>query len=164
MKNCSSCKEEKTLSSFCKNQNICRSCSQKCNRKSYAKNRKFYLSKMKLYQKKQLDAGLCVMGCGAPLHWSNKNYCIEHAAWRGKYYSHGLQLDGRLMLYARQNGSCAICMTEESDPMRLSVDHDHKTGNVRGLLCRTCNSGIGHFRDDCRILSNALKYVEERCL
>ena len=117
---------------------------------------------MRDYKKTALDQGLCASGCGAPLHVSNKNYCLEHAAERGRRYSHGLGLDGRLILYARQSGTCAICGIEEADPMKLAVDHDHSTGHPRGLLCRLCNTGLGSFGDSVTRLEAAQQYIEER--
>jgi hypothetical protein len=63
-------------------------------------------------------------------------------------------------LLQRQGGVCAICKTP---PKRLlSVDHDHDTGAVRGLLCSTCNSGLGHFKDDPLRMRSAAEYIESR--
>lgn len=56
----------------------------------------------------------------------------------------------------KQNHKCSICATHIDNPC---VDHDHKTGKVRGLLCRTCNSGLGHFKDNERILVSAAEYL-----
>lgn len=42
----------------------------------------------------------------------------------------------------------------------LCVDHNHKTGEIRGLLCGLCNSGIGHFKDKIKLLKKAIKYLE----
>lgn len=58
-------------------------------------------------------------------------------------------------MFVRQDGRCAICRQKN----RLFVDHDHKTGKARGLLCSRCNLGIGHFRDSPFLLANAISYV-----
>ena len=44
----------------------------------------------------------------------------------------------------------------------FAVDHCHKNGKVRGLLCRSCNLGIGQLRDDIEVLSNAITYLQWR--
>jgi hypothetical protein len=60
-------------------------------------------------------------------------------------------------LLAKQAGRCAICGTQPVK--RLAVDHEHATGKVRGLLCSTCNSGLGHFKDSVPALENAIAYL-----
>jgi hypothetical protein len=62
------------------------------------------------------------------------------------------ELDGMI---AAQGGLCAIC--EQAKP--LCVDHDHSTGVVRGLLCKTCNFGLGYFHDNEQKLSAARHYL-----
>jgi len=70
-------------------------------------------------------------------------------------------------LLKKQNNKCAICGKLESANSNigkirpLSVDHDHKTGKVRGLLCNKCNQAIGLFSDDINMLFNAIKYLQE---
>lgn len=59
-------------------------------------------------------------------------------------------------MYSLQGGACKIC--EKNFP-RLHVDHDHKTGNVRGLLCGSCNRAIGLLKDDVSNLTNAINYI-----
>jgi len=59
-----------------------------------------------------------------------------------------------------QGGGCAIC---GSRPDLLCVDHDHLTGKVRGLLCSTCNKGLGHFCDDPGLLGRATNYLLYGC-
>lgn len=60
-----------------------------------------------------------------------------------------------------QSGVCAICGKPQAGKRsRLHVDHDHSTGKVRGLLCNTCNAGLGSFRDDSGLLHAAIKYLE----
>jgi hypothetical protein len=57
-----------------------------------------------------------------------------------------------------QGGKCAICK-DVSDG--LCVDHDHNTGEVRGLLCRKCNTGIGMLQDNLENLKNAVAYLAQ---
>jgi hypothetical protein len=59
----------------------------------------------------------------------------------------------------RQGGVCAICRQGSPNERDLCIDHDHSTGEVRGLLCVLCNSGLGQFRDDPVILRAAIEYL-----
>jgi hypothetical protein len=71
-----------------------------------------------------------------------------------------------VILYEKQNGLCAICFKPETAKSKngnvrlLSVDHNHKTGIIRGLLCSKHNRGIGMFDDSEEILMNAIKYLK----
>lgn len=58
-------------------------------------------------------------------------------------------------LLAQQGGGCAICGRQTT----LCVDHDHDTGEVRGILCRECNRALGLFGDDSDTLERAAKYL-----
>jgi hypothetical protein len=58
-----------------------------------------------------------------------------------------------------QNGVCAICHNHQRS-QRLSIDHSHKTGKVRGLLCTRCNRNIGRFYDSWRLLQSAADYLK----
>lgn len=64
-----------------------------------------------------------------------------------------------------QGNCCAICGEREKDTGRhgdvkhLAVDHDHGTGKIRQLLCASCNTGLGKFRDDPQIIAKALAYL-----
>lgn len=60
-----------------------------------------------------------------------------------------------------QNGMCAICSTTKNSErfQHLVVDHDHKTGQVRGLLCTPCNSGLGMFKDNLELVNRAAAYL-----
>ena len=68
-------------------------------------------------------------------------------------------------LFNEQNGVCAICGLPETAKhatgqfKKLSIDHCHTTGNIRGLLCRGCNTGIGSLNDDILILQKAIEYL-----
>jgi Recombination endonuclease VII len=68
-------------------------------------------------------------------------------------------------LHVEQDGRCAICREPETklhhtgSLCRLVVDHDHETGEVRGLLCSACNVGLGSFKDSPSRLSGAIAYL-----
>lgn len=65
-------------------------------------------------------------------------------------------------LLSKQNNSCAICSTHQSKLRRsLSVDHNHKTNQVRGLLCDNCNLVLGHAFDSVTLLDKAIKYLQK---
>lgn len=59
-----------------------------------------------------------------------------------------------------QGGKCKICNGLNANGIRLSVDHDHTTGRVRGLLCNNCNLGIGYFMDNVGFLGGAIDYLQ----
>ena len=64
-------------------------------------------------------------------------------------------------LYEKQSGECAICGTDTpgGPGERFRVDHNHDTGEVRGLLCNSCNRGLGYFKDSPTFLSKASTYL-----
>jgi len=62
-------------------------------------------------------------------------------------------------MYADQFGRCAICGGVNDIDRRLSVDHNHDTGEVRGLLCNRCNRAIGLLGDSIDILESAISYL-----
>lgn len=60
-------------------------------------------------------------------------------------------------MYQAQGGMCQICTNEVEG--RLHIDHNHDTGEVRGLLCGSCNRGIGLFSDQPELLRKAADYL-----
>ena len=65
-------------------------------------------------------------------------------------------------LYDKQQGRCAICnKTKEETLTPICIDHSNKTNKVRGLLCLTCNRGLGYFKDDINLLLNAIEYLKK---
>ena len=77
---------------------------------------------------------------------------------------YGLTLKQYDQMVDAQNGVCLICGTDS--PMghhkRFVVDHNHTTGEVRGLLCCKCNSGLGCFSDNPQSLLKAAQYLLDR--
>lgn len=74
---------------------------------------------------------------------------------------YGLTRESWLQLVDKQESKCAICGKEELHPSALAIDHDHKTGRVRGLLCRDCNVALGLLRDDVDLLAKATLYLTQ---
>lgn len=72
---------------------------------------------------------------------------------------YGLKPGGFEALMEVQEGKCAICRTATGATRRLSVDHNHKTGNVRGALCRPCNTLLGRARDQIEFFLRAVDYL-----
>lgn len=65
--------------------------------------------------------------------------------------------------WLKQEGKCAICgATENVMGKAFAVDHDHETGEARGLLCNPCNVGLGCFKDDPQKIADALEYLLSR--
>ena len=78
---------------------------------------------------------------------------------------YGITGDKYASLLLEQNNLCAICGSPEKTKkngkvLSLSVDHDHTSGNIRGLLCLSCNTGLGKFQDSENILRKAAAYLE----
>lgn len=77
---------------------------------------------------------------------------------------HGVTQHEYETMLDEQDGVCALCGASPEDDgrtKRLAVDHDAKTGRVRGLLCKRCNMGIGYFDDDSGRLADAGRYVTQ---
>jgi hypothetical protein len=84
-----------------------------------------------------------------------------------KYFSlYGITLEQYNSMLEKQNNVCKICtqpeqMLHKGKPKRLSIDHDHNTGKVRGLLCQRCNTTLGRYKDDPKLIKNLISYIEE---
>ena len=70
---------------------------------------------------------------------------------------HGITLGDKILLISQQDGRCAICKTRK--PTHL--DHCHKTGKIRGVLCPQCNHALGLFKDNSQWMKQAITYVEK---
>ena len=76
--------------------------------------------------------------------------------------TYGIDLDYE-KLFQDQNGCCAICGRSYTEFQRpLCVDHDHDTGEVRGLLCSPCNVAIGLLRSNTDVLLQAIRYLKSK--
>ena len=92
-------------------------------------------------------------------------YYEEHKdMWRTKQLQkdYGISLEQYDKMLIEQNNKCAICKSEQCTTGKsFSVDHNHITGKVRGLLCRRCNMGLGHFEGNMEAVTNMLTYMKK---
>jgi hypothetical protein len=80
--------------------------------------------------------------------------------WASRNYKYGVTKKFLLELHAKQEGKCAICGDEPKAARGLHVDHCHKSGAVRGLLCHGCNTGIGALKESPETLLKAISYLK----
>lgn len=93
----------------------------------------------------------------AKTYYDAKGHATQRAWWLHKKY--GITEEARSRLLEWSNGGCSICGARPEDS-KLDVDHDHKTGKVRGILCRSCNLALGMLKDDKRLLHIAIAYLD----
>jgi len=79
-----------------------------------------------------------------------------------KYERRGITKEQYDVVFEIQKGLCAICKKEPKDSHCLAIDHNHKTNEFRGLLCKECNRALGLFGDNINTLTNAVTYLKER--
>ena len=84
------------------------------------------------------------------------------------FKKYGLTIEKYNSLLIKQNNKCAICSSEEKSKQnngihtrQLAIDHCHKTGKIRSLLCSQCNKGIGHFNDSIELLNRVIEYLSK---
>lgn len=102
----------------------------------------------------------------APSH----HYCCEECrqqAYSDKHYkrAYGISVRDVHHMLIEQDFKCAICKDfgfkmKEDHVSGLNVDHDHKTGKVRALLCHNCNRGLGLFQENQAYLLSAVEYLK----
>lgn len=78
-------------------------------------------------------------------------------------FSYGITPEDYDQMFKSQRGKCAICRSSDTGQVGkrfLCVDHDHKTGKVRGLLCHRCNRGLGLLNDSLKNVETAVRYLK----
>lgn len=108
------------------------------------------------------------------------HYCKEcNSNWKKEHYKYNqinqielvykVDYEFILNLYNLQEGKCKICNTyfdiiSLSKRKGLYIDHCHKTNIVRGLLCVSCNTALGKFKDDINLLNKAIDYLQSHII
>lgn len=80
---------------------------------------------------------------------------------RSLYRQYNLTPDQYYTILQLQNGGCAICGCKPKPTKHLAVDHNHNTGDIRGLLCFRCNYGLSWFQETTQLLLRASNYVNQ---
>ena|SRR3989440_13042218 len=135
---CEVCGDEKQVGDFARNDTVCRKC-RGIERRIREENQR---------QEETLS-----------IPWQervNRRALREREAMLKSLY--GITLDDFNRLLKAQRYRCAICRKKVPN---LFVDHSHLTGRIRGLLCSSCNFGLGHFFDDPKLLRQAIQYLRD---
>ena len=97
-----------------------------------------------------------------------RQYVKEHREERNEYSrkwhlkdKFNLSYEDWLVMWESQNERCAICGEPFISPSNACIDHNHKTNEIRGLLCRKCNAAIGLLNNDSELLKKAIKYLKK---
>ena len=85
---------------------------------------------------------------------------LRKASWQIKH-KYKISYEDYAAMLQEANGKCSICGEVSKDNRRLCVDHNHETGQIRGLLCKHCNWLIGHSRESTIILNNTIDYLNK---
>ena len=145
-KKCSRCQTEKLVESFCKHRgmkdgrnNNCKECV-----KQYTDENKETVRKYK-----------------SDYYYANREKYIERDRKNSLKRKYNVTVEWYEAQLKKQNGKCMICGTTESggNSSAFHVDHNHETGQIRDLLCRPCNTGIGLFKENTELLKKAIEYV-----
>ncbi len=184
---CTTCRQWKEYSEYHKNKNHdphishnCKMCANEDRHKRQAKKRLARYAKIEKKYGKMVPASRGKLTethkkCPKCLEWKtydqfqkNKAHlmnldarCASCSSIRDLQRKYGMSLEDYIDLLAKQGGGCAICGATKGNKKvdRLFVDHDHKTGKVRGLLCSNCNFMLGYSKDKVSNLRRGIQYL-----
>ena len=78
---------------------------------------------------------------------------------RDREKKYGITPEDYNAMLEEQDNKCKICLVKFNHTPH--IDHCHRTGKIRSLLCRLCNTGLGFFKEDIKVLTKAINYLEE---
>jgi hypothetical protein len=166
MKTCSRCQCEKPTEDFYARQAVCKSCSvQRAAEWAVANPDRARAAKVRYASKNKDKQRLRAR------EWARRNKEAVNAKHRAAYdpaesrkrmlqSRYGLSPEQYNQLFLDQGGSCASCGTALVDSASTHVDHCHKTGRVRSILCRRCNTCLGQFDEDAALIRKLAEYAD----
>ena len=163
-KRCTKCGLEKPLSEFYAmrgmrdgHRNDCIECTKAAKRERQARNPQPYRDRAKQWARENPKRR-------AAYQAEYRNRPERKRAMRDAYYrrTYGISADEVDEMLDAQHGRCAICRDKPERLASMHIDHDHEQGHLRGLLCLSCNQGLGQFRDDPTLLLRAIVYLRQR--
>lgn len=145
MKKCRNCKEEKVITEFYNDkyavdgkEGRCKMCCDLKTLKWRKNSRAHYNKTARIWRKNNPS--------------SNRGYHLKK--------KFNLSINQYDHMFSQQKGCCHLCGKHQNDcKRRLAVDHDHKTGKIRSLLCSNCNKGLGNFGERVEVLVKAVQYL-----
>ena len=159
VKLCKKCGALKALAEFYKNRGArdglrpeCKACTNAIRLRRYRQNPEREIARVRAWQRanpRRVKA------------WSEKNRDkrlkkLREIHLRNKF---NLRVEEYDAILEAQGGVCALCESLPTAGISLHVDHDHGTGEIRGLLCVRCNNALGLFREDPDLLKRVARYV-----
>ena len=164
MKTCRVCGEEKPLDEYHKNKgnkdghlNACKKCVLQQSKEYRSENRDKILEYKKEYYSRPENKD---RRSEYMKDYFSKPENKDREKSRQLQKKYGITLDEYNQMFTDQNGCCAVCGKHESNQVRsLAVDHDHETGEVRELLCTSCNTSLGLLQENEEILLSMLAYI-----
>jgi len=131
---------------------------QRQHRRYYLKNKNKHQAAVKRYRKEHYEESLYAQ---RKWYYSHKDISRKASRRRMLRINYDMSEEDYENLYREQNGVCAVCKQPSLDGKLLAVDHNHKTGKIRGLLCSKHNRALGSFNDDIELLKEAINYLEK---
>lgn len=163
---CNVCERTKPLDQFRSRKGrtsragYCLDCEKQKRRSWYEANREQVMAKVKEWTRQNPDKVSAYRRTSRARRLGEEQERMRERILTG----YGMSAEQYAALLESQGGTCAICERPERTGRNMPVDHCHETGQVRGLLCTSCNLGLGRFADDPTRLRAAADYLERAAL
>jgi len=159
---CSKCHIEKSIDEFYRHSRSkdgydgwCKLCQDECSKRYHATEQGKIITREIKKKYRKTDSGKA----------SNRKYALSEKGKVGQRknqikHLYGLTLEDVDNILIQQNHMCPICGILLAETRRC-IDHNHYNNTVRGILCHSCNVGLGHLKENIEILKKAIEYLEK---